>query len=166
MDYLQVISVLFFGLMMAGGYPCCCYGSGFVECGCCDTDTAPPVWEVVTTGVANDSCGNCTDFNATVELEYIGSCIWQIEDLPTPDCGGASPYARIQLTIQCSIDPSNPNFQLDYEPTDAQVAQNSVTSLGDGRNCNVTGVVITGFFESGSGICDFSSASATANAVV
>ena len=99
---MQFLAVLFFGLMMAGGYPCCCKPN----CHCCSL-TSPPTqaqrsYTITFSGVVNAACGTCNDWNTTAwivdSFAETGAydCIWeQVTGLPCT-------FDRLEFKFACN----------------------------------------------------------------
>lgn len=98
MWWAELISVLFFGLMMAG-YPCCCAGA---TCFKIDGEFGPTgsVQIEIQGLVSAGTCDNCEALNATWILDrqadgvsadpaVVECCYWQICDIADIDISGA-----------------------------------------------------------------------------
>jgi len=87
----------------------CTQSTGFALC---TSGTLPTSWEVEISGVADDSCTECTTWNDTFILNYVGGCVWvaYLFDL----CSHC--YGRIRLTI------GTVNLGLNYQDINVRIS--------------------------------------------
>ncbi len=78
-------------------WPCCCGGAETPVCTCCQTGTAPPKYRVTFTGIIEGTCGSCSDWNASFDLDYISPCYYKLDGGP---CG---PDPQVSLNINCGL---------------------------------------------------------------
>lgn len=116
MMWLEFISVLFFGLAMAG-FPCCCGG-----CGCY---TVPDTVTVVISGVANGAgCTDCdTIINGTfvVDMSSPGNCIGRITQVG-PDCFDHPDADNFWILVTIS-DLGDPSHKYNVKITDVDAPE-------------------------------------------
>lgn len=55
---------------------CYCCGGGN-DCPCCTSGTPKTAITVTFTGVVNNGCGNCANYNSSFVLNYVGGCLWR-----------------------------------------------------------------------------------------
>lgn len=64
---------------------------------CCEPAT-PFIWSVTVDGIGPDEeCEDCTAFNGTYLLRYVGGCVWESDEAPL--CFVGFPTGRYQLTM-------------------------------------------------------------------
>lgn len=67
--------------MMLAWWPCCCGGSvpGYAACSYCTGtgDNSPEYMTLVISGVANNACSDCGEYNGTWVILWSSACIWQ-----------------------------------------------------------------------------------------
>ena len=84
-----MFSTLFLAMLvrMTAGR-CCCVVELGNDCATCDTDTTPLIYMCDFTGVVNDNCDECGDYNDTTwALEqqtgvFATGCAWDVESPP------------------------------------------------------------------------------------
>ena len=78
--------------------PCC----GEVECAVCQAGTVSLTYQVDVSGIVDETCLTCDDFNGTYLLPQTSvaptACVWNMELSPSCDIGGVT-VVNIQLVI-------------------------------------------------------------------
>ena len=165
--WLELLSVLFFGLTMAGmpAAGCCCDP----ECACCIDGTQPAAYRVTITGVVEGDCGGCSNWNASFDVEQSGpvgeadGCFDYVLDLSEADPPICGPAPSISIAIDCQeYTLVNLLFQSGEV---AAFAQSNYVPEAEGIqepiDCFEEDMPFGSFFQSGAMGCDFSGASAT-----
>lgn len=139
-------------------------GGGSFSCEYCSSGTAPTSMQVVISGVVDDICTDCEQFNATWELTQgstdlvVNACPWEYNDAPFPICPiGADPgYALMLLVINSTFDwrfgvKANSGYVIGFADT-------SGTSEQDCHGLENHDLPLDYAVPPGVGLCDFNSA--------
>ena len=130
-------------------------------CTFCSTGTTPAQWQVVLSGVANQSCTSCTQWNATWILDQnfpFGTAPCQFGTHPSDFCAsGAVP--DIQLTINstqyiCLVTTNTLNARFALR-----------TGISSPRDCEAVSGLDLPFETDATGTCAFGAATCTITAL-
>lgn len=92
-------------------------GSNVLECSCCNEPAAPTfpcsscssdatqVYRIAITGIANNNCAVCGNYNGTFDVTNIGSCAWRA-DLPNPAC------PNTPMAIELNLNAAGPDSSI------------------------------------------------------
>lgn len=116
------------------GYPCCCNENVTPICTCCITNTAPESYRVTLTGVVEGSCGSCSDWNGTYDLEYVSPCYYRYIGGPC----GPNPQIDIQLTCGFGFTIYLVRVAEDITASPVWHAQFSYVDFSNPSNCSAT----------------------------
>jgi hypothetical protein len=145
------------------GMPCgCCQ-----RCQCCIDKTQPSGYRVTISGVVDDGCGACSNWNASFDLERgpkDGHCFTYLIDLSEADPAICGEAPEISVSIDCA---EYTQFSVLIKSGEASNFAQSfylppTEEIQEPVDCFEEDMPFTDFFQVGTmGGCDFSGASAT-----
>ena len=102
-----------------GWFPCsdCCGGGGYT-CVNCNGGSAPLTVSVTMSGVANNTCAYCNNWNGTfISTPDVVICQYSVcTNISSPYCGGLSGYVS-SIDVELTINPTS--LQVIFEPMKA-----------------------------------------------
>ena len=134
-------------LILLGMVPCCCEAC---SCSNCDSGTAPNEYQVVITGVTNQSCSDCANENTTWILQCVSECRWEATG-PVLCSSATTKYLEFQTgaarifisnTVRDVIWLKSYTFPIDCQLSGETLTPSATLSCGQGggSSCTVSAV--------------------------
>jgi hypothetical protein len=129
---------------------CLCCDEGPDDCSDCTAGTTPTTWTVVIADIADDTCGDCTDYNGTYTPTQQTACQWGIYTGHNICSLGAM---NVRLTVS--------GYLIKVELYVGLITYLEFRKTRSDFDCDVTNLDIPLYADSFGSICDGSSATCT-----